>query len=77
MPNSVLHKNIENALKKGMTVTIATAMRKTKINKKHTEAWGDVPYFMTDDSGKTLMITRQSKGKPLYDCIDGCRVTAA
>ena len=76
MTRSTLHTNIETALGKGMTVVIATAMRKTSIKAKHVAAWGDVPYFKTDASGMTRMITRTSKGKPVYDIIDGCKITA-
>lgn len=65
------------ALAEGKTVTVATAMRSTRIKAKHVAAWGDVPYFTTDSTGATRMITRTRKGQPVYDIIDGCRVTAA
>jgi hypothetical protein len=77
MKNSALHTSIEAALAKGMTVVIATAWRKTAIKAKHVTAWGNTPFFKTDARGMTRMIARTSRGEPVYDIIDGCKITAS
>jgi hypothetical protein len=74
-----LIEQINAALDKKMTVTVATYGRVINIKSKHRAAWSNVgfEFFKTDSTGAPVMIEGQSKGKPRYACISGARVTAA
>lgn len=62
----------------GVTVTVATYLRATKVKAKHRQQWRDAGYefFKTEANGANVMIAGQKGGKPYYLCIDGAKVTA-
>lgn len=70
---------IREAINDGYTVTIATALRAWPVDAKTLQRFeaAGFPLFKADADGRTLMATRNRAGRPVYDCIDGCRITAS
>lgn len=71
-----LVEKINEALDKGLTVQVCTAMRITPVKAKHRQQWKDAgfDFFKTDSKGSSYMIEGQKNGSPRYACIDFCRV---
>ena len=72
-------EKINEAIKAGKTVTVATYLKVVNVKSKHVAAWEAAghQFFKADAKGATMMIDGQSNGKPRYVCIDGARITAA
>ncbi len=78
MNDMTLADKINQALDNGLSVTVATYLRATKVKAKHRQQWRDAGYefFKTEANGANVMIAGQKNGKPYYLCIDCAKVTA-
>ena len=73
-----LADKINAAIDSGHMIQVSTYLRHTRVTAKTREGWrkAGFEFFKANAEGQTMMIDGQSKGKPRYVLIGGCKIQA-
>jgi hypothetical protein len=73
-----LAEKINNALDAGHSIQIANYLRCYRITPKTRASWTKAGFamFKADADGTTWMAAGTTKGKPRYEIINGCKISA-